>query len=92
MQWIWILQIHCFHFSYFFQMQTNCKAQPQSSDVMSEYLFSDLVNLESDLSSTSSQQSQPSLEDCPDFLNCSYGTLEKFAALSNQDKFIYGDK
>ena len=61
-------------------MQTNFNGQPESNEVISGYSFSDIVNLESDLSSGSSQQSQPSLEDCPDFLNCSYGTLEKYAA------------
>ena len=38
-----------------------------------------------------SSSTQPSLEDVPDFLNCSYDTLHKLAALSNHDDFIYGN-
>ena len=46
-----------------------------------------VVDLESELSSTSSQ---PSLENLvPDMLNSSFKTLHQLASMSNQDKLIY---
>ena len=49
----------------------------------------DIVNLESDLSSASSQMS---LDAIPDFSNCSFGTLCELAGLSNYDNLIYGNE
>ena len=46
----------------------------------------EVVNLES----KQSLSSQQSMEDIPDFLNCSFDTLQRFAAMSNQDHFIFG--
>ena len=56
--------------------------------MLCEYSLSDVVNLESDLSLTSSQ---PSLEDDQDLLNLSFETLKRYVAERNHDKLIYGN-
>ena len=66
---------------------------PKASDGVTGQIIhtpgEDVVDLEPDLSSTSSQ---PSLEDLvPDMLNSSFGTLHHLASMSNQDKLIFGN-
>lgn len=51
-----------------------------------EITFQSIVDLEQDIVG-----SQQSLEEVPDFLNSSYESLQKLAAMSNQDSLIFGD-
>ena len=71
---------------YIFQIQTYSLREQDTEKPPFYTGHEAIINLENDLSS-----SQSSLEDVPDFLNCSFNTLQTYAAFSNHDQLIFGD-